>query len=182
VCLQAPEYRVRHVERFPLGTSYPKVVDAVEEYLEDDLLRGRTRLVIDGTGVGVPVMNMFQQRGRPLLPIMITGADAVSYNGRIVRVPKRDLVSVLQVLLQGKRLKIAAGIEHRDLLLKELSTFSAKITTAAHDTYEAWREGQHDDLVLALALACWSFERGSSARQVRLGLSAFSSAGAVFRS
>jgi hypothetical protein len=28
--LQAPEYRVRHVERFPLGTTYPDVVQAVE--------------------------------------------------------------------------------------------------------------------------------------------------------
>ena len=96
--------------------------------------------------------------------------------------PKRDLVSVLQVLLQSKRLKIAAGIEHRDLLLNELSTFSAKITTTAHDTYEAWREGQHDDLVLALALACWSFERATGSPRVRLGVSAFSGAGAVFRS
>ena len=180
--LQAPEYRVRHVERFPLGTSYPKVVDAVEEYLDDDLLRGRTRLVIDGTGVGVPVMNMFQQRGRPLLPIMITGADAVSHNGRIVRVPKRELVSVLQVLLQGKRLKIAAGIDHRDLLLNELSTFSAKITTAPHETYEAWREGQHDDLVLALALACWSFERAGGAGEVNFRVNAFSAGGPIFRS
>ena len=32
-----------------------------------------------------------------------------------------------------------------------------KITAAANDTYNA-REGQHDDLVLALALACWAGE------------------------
>jgi hypothetical protein len=25
----------------------------------------------------------------------------------------------------------------------------------AHDSYEHWREGDHDDLVLAAALACW---------------------------
>ena len=28
-----------------------------------------------------------------------------------------------------------------------------------HDTYGAWREGVHDDLVLATALACWYAER-----------------------
>jgi hypothetical protein len=27
--------------------------------------------------------------------------------------------------------------------------------STAHDSYEAWREGDHDDLVLATALACW---------------------------
>jgi hypothetical protein len=30
----------------------------------------------------------------------------------------------------------------------------------AHDSYGAWREGQHDDLVLAVALAVWFAEHG----------------------
>ncbi len=42
-------------------------------------------------------------------------------------------------------------------LEKELSTFKRKINLAtAHDSYEHWREGDHDDLVLAAALAVWS--------------------------
>ena len=157
--LQLPEYRVRYIERFPLGTPYPAIVDAVEDLLSDRTLLGRTRLVVDGTGVGVPVVNMFQLRGVPLLPIWITAGDAVSSNGRILRVPKRDLVSVLQVLFQSRRLKIARDLPEAGVLFSELMNFSAKITTKANETYEAWREGQHDDLVLALALACWSLER-----------------------
>jgi hypothetical protein len=43
-----------------------------------------------------------------------------------------------------------------------LLTFQAKITVAANDVYGAWREGQHDDLVLGLALALWHAERGPS--------------------
>jgi hypothetical protein len=35
-----------------------------------------------------------------------------------------------------------------------------KITLAAHETFGAWREGQHDDLLLAAALAGWWAERG----------------------
>jgi hypothetical protein len=31
--------------------------------------------------------------------------------------------------------------------------------STAHDSYEAWREGDHDDLVLSVALACWAGER-----------------------
>ena len=42
-----------------------------------------------------------------------------------------------------------------DTLIQELSNFKVKITTKGNDTYEAWREGQHDDLVLSVALACW---------------------------
>jgi len=35
-----------------------------------------------------------------------------------------------------------------------------KITAKAHDIYEPWREGIHDDLVLAVALACWYGQNG----------------------
>ena len=35
-----------------------------------------------------------------------------------------------------------------------------KINVATgHDSYEAWREGDHDDLVLSLALAVWYGQR-----------------------
>lgn len=46
------------------------------------------------------------------------------------------------------------------LLVEELLNFKVKINVkTAHDSYEAWREGIHDDLVLATALACWYGER-----------------------
>jgi hypothetical protein len=41
------------------------------------------------------------------------------------------------------------------VLVKELMNFRVKITAHANDTYDAWREETHDDLVLALAMACW---------------------------
>ena len=42
----------------------------------------------------------------------------------------------------------------------ELLNFRYKITQASNLTYEAWREGAHDDLVLALSLAVWEAEKG----------------------
>jgi hypothetical protein len=163
-----PEYRVRHIERFPLGTLYPTIVDEIEQLLQERPLLGRTRLVLDATGVGAPIADTFLHRGLNPVPIYITGADRISYARRSIRVPKRQLVSVLQLLFQSKRLKIAAGLPLRQVLVAELLNFTAKITAAANDTYEAWREGQHDDLVLALALACWYFERAArSLPQVR---------------
>ena len=56
------------------------------------------------------------------------------------------------------RLRIAAALPEADTLVRELLAFQVKITAAAHDTYGAWREGTHDDLVLAVALACWHAE------------------------
>jgi hypothetical protein len=73
----------------------------------------------------------------------------------MTRVPKRDLVSVIQVGLQNKILKIASQLPDAETLIRELQNFTVKITDAANDTYGAWREGTHDDLVLAVALAVW---------------------------
>ena len=71
------------------------------------------------------------------------------------RVPKRDLVSVVQVGLQNRTLKIAESLQLAETLSRELQNFTVKITDAANDIYGAWREGTHDDLVLAVALAVW---------------------------
>lgn len=52
---------VRHLERIPLGTSYPAVVERVKRNL--GCFEGRERpseLIVDSTGVGAPVVNLFK--------------------------------------------------------------------------------------------------------------------------
>jgi hypothetical protein len=45
-------------------------------------------------------------------------------------------------------------------LREEMLNFKRKINLkTAHDSYEHWRESDHDDLVLATALACWGATR-----------------------
>jgi hypothetical protein len=74
-------------------------------------------------------------------------------------VPKRDLVSVVQVLLQAERLKIASSLKEASTLTAELLAFKVSINLRGHDSYGndagPWRENPHDDLVLAVALAAW---------------------------
>jgi hypothetical protein len=43
-------------------------------------------------------------------------------------------------------------------LVRELTTFQVKITPATNEVFAAWREGQHDDLGLAVAIAVWQAE------------------------
>jgi hypothetical protein len=162
------EYHVRHIERFELGTRYPDIVDSISALLVDSLLAGHSRLVVDGTGVGAPVVDMFLHRGLKPVPVYITGADRISHTGRITRVPKRDLVSVLQVLFQTARLRIATDLELASTLTTELTNFTARITPSFHETFACWRESQHDDLVLALSIACWYFERMGRTQTFRL--------------
>ena len=43
--------------------------------------------------------------------------------------------------------------------MKELQNFQVKITLSANETFGSWREGIHDDLVLAVSLAAWWAEK-----------------------
>jgi hypothetical protein len=123
-------------------------------------LAGHVRLVVDETGVGKPVVDMLRQAKLRPIPVTITAGtrDAHVEHG-IWRVSKRELVSVVKVLLQSRTLKIAPMLPEAGVLVKELENFQMKITDAMNDTYGAWREGEHDDLVLATALACWWAKR-----------------------
>jgi hypothetical protein len=68
-------------------------------------------------------------------------------------------VSTLAVLLQCGRLTVAPDLAEGETFVSELSNFKVKISTAGHDSYNAWRESIHDDLVLSVALAAWYGER-----------------------
>jgi hypothetical protein len=71
-------------------------------------------------------------------------------------VPKQDLVSALEVPFHKGTLKVAKGLTGWPKLREELLNFRRKQNkTTAHISYEHWRESDHDDLVLAAALACW---------------------------
>src|SRR3982074_3432400 len=144
-----PLYHLRHIQRFKLGTPYPEIVESVKTLTLAPALEREAVLAIDATGVGAPVVDMFRAAQLPcdLYEIHIHGGDAVTYEGKDYRVPKRDLVSVVQVLLQSSRLKIAEGLPDTKTLIRELLNFKVKIDPlTAHDSYSAWRENIHDDL------------------------------------
>lgn len=166
-----------HLQRWQLRTSYPAIVADVVKMI-NGLQPERSPdykpvLAVDATGVGAPVVDLFKREkiNAELRPIQIVGGANVSEEFGMTRVPKRDLVSVVQVGLQNKTLKIAEALNLAETLSRELQNFTVKITDAANDVYGAWREGTHDDLVLAVALALWTankppFRVGERTRQI----------------
>ena len=135
-------------------------MQAVRELLLRPALRDAS-LVVDQTGVGRAVVDMLWDELRGQVPchftaVTITGGHAVTNpaNG-CLHVPKKELVGAVQVLLQSRRLRIAQTLPEAPVLVKELDNFRVKITEAANETFGAWREGQHDDLVFATALAAF---------------------------
>lgn len=152
-------YHVRRLERIR-GESYPNVAEKVRAIMSSPALAGKTDLVVDQTGVGRPVVDLLRESRLDPIAVSIHGGATVSREGRDWKVPKRDLVGVLQVLLQGGRLKVSNKLKLGPTLQAEMLNFKVKIDpVTAHDSYSAWRDNEHDDLVLSAALACWWAER-----------------------
>jgi hypothetical protein len=143
---------VRHIERFALNTKYSQIALEMAQRL-----RGMPQpryFALDQTGVGMGVFEMMAN----LRPIGITitgGNDTQMLSPQQFRVPKRDLMASLQVPFQNGIIRIAKGLPHAALLMRELQNFRVKISSNGRDTYEAWREADHDDLVLAAGIAAW---------------------------
>ncbi len=175
-------YALVRLQRFDLGTKYDKIVDRMVDLYSVPPLQNSI-LVPDKTGVGEAVCDELAKAMRDgilrngmvyrhklkarLRPITITAGAGWKQDGAGWRVAKKELASVAQVILQQGRLKIAGSLEHASTLTRELENFVVKITPSANDTYEAIREGAHDDLVLAVAMALWLGENACKEMWVR---------------
>ena len=163
------ELHLRHLERYPLKTPYTDIADRVKGLLDGPpfttpvfsygrVARPATELVVDKTGVGVAVTDLLKERRLGFIAVTITGLGQKvnRHSRREYSVPKQDLVAALEVPFHKGILKVASGLEGWPKLREELLNFRRKQNKAtAHISYEHWRESDHDDLVLAAALACW---------------------------
>lgn len=155
---------VSHLERYR-GMPYPEVADRLVRLCAH--LPAAPVLVIDETGVGRAVCDQLR-RANPrtvwFCPITITaGMDAVAQPDGSFHVAKRQLVGAVQVAQQNHRLKVGKSLPLAPVLVKECLSFQARITSSGNVVYGVpdtsdWRNGVHDDLVLAVALGVWGAE------------------------
>jgi hypothetical protein len=152
---------VRYLERVPLGTTYPQVVERVRTIVESAELRGRCALAVDSTGVGAPVVEMLRaaRLGCEVTAVMITSGNKANQAGQVWNVPKRDLISGVQVLLERAELKIAKKMRNVGALVRELMDVRSVTRENGLVRLGADGSGEHDDLVIAVALACWRARR-----------------------
>jgi hypothetical protein len=73
-------------------------------------------------------------------------------------VPKRDLIDGIQVLLEKGQLRIGK-LREAGRLAQELADVKTSVSSAGRVRMGADGSGEHDDLVIALALACWRAKR-----------------------
>ncbi len=145
----------------PRGTSYQDVAAYAARLAEHPRLRGKVQFVLDLTGVGLAVLELFQQQAALAditWSITISPGQRVNKRpGMMFSVPKKDLVDATLVAIQRKRL-VANPLDpwEMETLRKQMFAFKRKVdikTTFA--SYEAIDDAIHDDLVLSLAMGVW---------------------------
>ena len=90
--------------------------------------------MVDATGVGAPVVE--RARG----------------SGERWQVPRKDLLPGLEVLLETGELRISKRLAEAGRLVKELTSIR----------FGRGESGEHDDLTMAVGLACWRARRAAS--------------------
>ena len=153
-------FRVRMLERLRLDTPYPDVVKRVDQISMMPLIAlGRT-VVVDGTGVGPPVVDMLRRTlDCRVNPVLITGGSRPSthLHGGYESVPRSVLLTALQVLVQHGRLTVSSRCRHAETLRREL--LGLKLNGPGSE--------EHDDLAIAVALAVWKARVGVTVEVVQ---------------
>jgi len=148
-----PTLTVRHVDRLALDSptlNIPRWVRDVAQRFAPSCYAPKQRgtLLVDATGNGHTVIELLQAQPIPnysLKPICISGGQ-VSHQlkGGYTSVPRADLLTSLKVAIESEKLKLHRAAPGMDLLVRELQQFQS-----------AGDQSEHDDLVMALALAVW---------------------------
>jgi hypothetical protein len=153
-------YQLLHLERYPKRTKYQEIAQHIAGLQQRPELEGTSRVIIDRTGVGEAAWELFKGAGvKPLHGVTITGGEEVTGSRSNRKVPKGHLVGAAQVLLQNGHLAWPNALELASTFRDELLDFQVKYTSSGHMRFEH-RTGAHDDLVLAVSLACYWAEEG----------------------
>ena len=116
----------------------------------------RAELIVDATGVGRPVIDQMRETGLEPIPVTITGGRFMSFDGDMWRVPKKALLRPLVAATEAGRLRVAKGLREAEAFQRELQAFQRRITARGYSAFGG--VGEHDDLVIAVALICWRVE------------------------
>jgi hypothetical protein len=143
-----------------------------------DLIKN-CQLIVDGTGVGEPIVDMMRENGLMPFPIVFTGGtearpvyadfgkvfggSSASF-GRFMgtqvlkemHVPKEDLVHAGMIIMQQKRMRFASNLQHVEDFKLQVARFKGPVNEkSGHRSYNNETDDIHDDFVVTYLMAAW---------------------------
>jgi hypothetical protein len=152
------QYTVRHLQRLDLHTRYPVIVERLCAMLTRPASSGRVTVLLDVTGVGRGILDMFSSARVRCIAVTMHGGFTTTQHGLEWHVPKKELVFRLASLAQARPVRLALGDRSpfAAAVRHEMASFTARINPAtASESFAAWREQDHDDLIISLAMCAW---------------------------
>ncbi len=153
----ANHFDVVHLERFQASVGYPQVVHRLKAMVSDRKRIPDCTVLVNTSSSGPAPLKLFVERNLLHYPFTVINSAVESWRGQTEAVPKRTIIGVTITLLQADRLRISSGLDLGKALFDEMANFRMRAPPA--DTIEAMRENPDDDLVFAVALACWWGDR-----------------------
>jgi hypothetical protein len=153
-------HRLRCLQRLPSG--YPEIIDIVSTLIAClPEAQMPPALAVNVTLVGKPVAILMVKAGLPVTAITATAGDAEQRVARgEYRVPGKDLIGTLAVLLQGDRFRVAPDLPEAAALIAELGNFNA----SDDDSWES------HNICRAVAIAAWWGERMSPPPKIEFSM------------
>ena len=117
------------------------------------LAAGPKHLVIDGSGVGAPVIENIRQScvNAALHTVIITPGATQKHAGNTHHIPRNQLLSTLQAGFHNQWIRISRDLPLAETLIGELTNLRRDPDSSPKPI----RPSIHDDLVFATALAYW---------------------------
>lgn len=141
------------------GVSYPDIVNHVLRTMAREPLRGRTKLIIDGSGLGRVVSDLLWEQKVDHLAMQMVAGQNWQRKGRYVNVGKTFLLETLSTLFASGQLEFAEDLPLREDIVAELETFQLEMTAAGNQVIVQGKSGaHHGDLAIALAGAAFASE------------------------
>jgi hypothetical protein len=156
-------FHIAALERYPLQTFYRDVRADVNRRVGNLKETGANVVLgIDMTGVGGSEVESYQfdnPHEASISPIYITGGATAHTDRGVNYVPKNELITTTNTWMQTRKLRTSTRLDQLQAakdFKRELGSFQGKQKLSTGNvTLEAWREAEHDDLVLAVCMAVW---------------------------
>jgi hypothetical protein len=160
-------YTCRFLRRWlPPATAYPALVKDLTTMLCGTPLTGHDLIVEAGPGIRAVVSYLRKQRLRaPIQPVELKANAEDGFVEGLWRVTKASVIETTRLALQEGRLvfddlmppEVMATTPSTQTIYHALLNYPYNKAPVANDAF-ASREGADDDLILAVALACWHGE------------------------
>jgi hypothetical protein len=138
------------------GLPYDQIVDWVVRTQKNPAFnKGEPcTCIVDATGVGVAVKDMLKAKGIRPKAITITTGEAYSRVGAEYHVGKARLIGKFLGAFDAGKVHVNPNMPIWPQVEREMLSFRAEMSSQGRVKMEA-APGEHDDLLLALAMAVW---------------------------